>query len=195
MELTMTESHRLDLAQLSREELFSKVWTSPILKVAEAFGISDVALKKRCRKLNIPTPNRGYWARIEAGQHIKRPKLPKESTPAHLRPDSVGKQAWPEGRRGWCQRARDFESALIKKGVGYRGLIQLKDPLFPEAHMLPDRIFDAARIFHALLVIAEPAGYLFKPYRGTYESGFFLNGRDPIRIVIQDADHHRISQY
>jgi hypothetical protein len=48
-----------------------------MLELAKDFGISDVALAKRCRRLAIPVPGRGYWARIDAGQKPYRPKLPK----------------------------------------------------------------------------------------------------------------------
>src|SRR5262249_37123100 len=37
----------------------------------------DVALAKHCRRLAIPVPGRGYWARVDAGQKPYRPKLPK----------------------------------------------------------------------------------------------------------------------
>jgi len=42
--------------------------------------VSDVALAKTCRKLAIPLPGRGYWARLRAGQKLKRTPLP--SSPA-----------------------------------------------------------------------------------------------------------------
>ena len=48
-----------------------------MLELAKDFGISDVALAKRCRRLAIPVPGRGYWARVDAGQQPYRPKLPK----------------------------------------------------------------------------------------------------------------------
>jgi hypothetical protein len=43
--------------------------------LAQRYGISDVALKKRCKKHGIPTPGLGYWARVAAGQKMKRPAL------------------------------------------------------------------------------------------------------------------------
>jgi len=45
--------------------------------LAKDFGISDVALAKRCKSLGIPVPGRGYWARVDAGQTPHKPKLPK----------------------------------------------------------------------------------------------------------------------
>jgi hypothetical protein len=46
-------------------------------RLALRFGISDVAIAKRCRKLNIPVPGRGYWARKAAGQRVRVTALPK----------------------------------------------------------------------------------------------------------------------
>jgi hypothetical protein len=61
---------------LPRTQLYELVWTKPVTEVAKEFGISDVALAKRCRALNIPLPPRGYWARVAAGRTPKRPRLP-----------------------------------------------------------------------------------------------------------------------
>ena len=61
---------------LSREELYDLVWSTPMLELAKGFRISDVALAKRCKRLGIPLPGRGHWARVEAGQKLSRPKLP-----------------------------------------------------------------------------------------------------------------------
>jgi biotin operon repressor len=34
--------------ELTREELYEKVWSTPGTKLAEELGISDVAITKRC---------------------------------------------------------------------------------------------------------------------------------------------------
>lgn len=62
---------------LSREDLYELVWSKPMLELAKDFEISDVALAKRCKRLAIPVPGRGYWARIDAGQTPYQPNLPK----------------------------------------------------------------------------------------------------------------------
>jgi len=59
-----------------RELLHDLVWTAPVMEVARRLGVSDVALAKLCRRASIPTPHRGYWARVEAGQQIARTPLP-----------------------------------------------------------------------------------------------------------------------
>jgi hypothetical protein len=46
-------------------------------KLAPKYGISDVGLKKICRILNIPTPARGYWARVQNNIRVEKTPLPK----------------------------------------------------------------------------------------------------------------------
>lgn len=61
-----------------REELYRKVWEKPLVKVAEEYGVSAVALGKTCRKLSVPVPGRGYWAKLAHGHAgVKKPPLPK----------------------------------------------------------------------------------------------------------------------
>jgi len=45
-------------------------------KLAPRFGISDVALAKACRRGDIPVPERGYWARLQARKTVIRRPLP-----------------------------------------------------------------------------------------------------------------------
>ena len=68
-----------------REELYVEVWERPLIEVAEKYGISDVALGKICRKLKIPLPGRGYWAKKSAGHVMHRKALPKVSNIPVLR--------------------------------------------------------------------------------------------------------------
>jgi hypothetical protein len=72
--------------RFTREELYELVWTEPMQALAPRFGISDVALKKRCLRMRIPTPGRGYWAKKAAGVTQRRPALPKlpNSVPASI---------------------------------------------------------------------------------------------------------------
>jgi hypothetical protein len=62
---------------LTREDLYELAWSKPISELAKDFGISDVGLAKRCKRLRVPIPGRGYWVRVDAGQTPYRPKLPK----------------------------------------------------------------------------------------------------------------------
>jgi hypothetical protein len=59
-----------------REALYDLVWTAPVMEVARRLGVSDVGLAKLCRRAAVPIPGRGYWARIESGQQLRRTPLP-----------------------------------------------------------------------------------------------------------------------
>ena len=62
--------------QLSRKKLYDLVWSEPMRNLSTRFGISDVALKKTCARAGIPTPDRGYWAKKEAGKETIQSVLP-----------------------------------------------------------------------------------------------------------------------
>jgi hypothetical protein len=61
---------------LNRETLYELIWSRPMSEAAKQYGLSDVGLAKICRRLNIPIPGRGYWAKKEAGHAPPRPPLP-----------------------------------------------------------------------------------------------------------------------
>ena len=65
---------------LTRQSLYDLVWSRPMVEVAKDFNISDVALAKRCKAVDVPVPPRGYWARIAAGQTPPKTPLPKYRT-------------------------------------------------------------------------------------------------------------------
>ena len=54
----------MDRFTITREQLYQQVWSTPCSKLAAGYGISDVALAKICKKLNVPRPGLGYWARL-----------------------------------------------------------------------------------------------------------------------------------
>jgi hypothetical protein len=68
-------SPAVHIQRITREELYVRVWSEPIRTVAAKFGISDVGLAKACRRANIPVPERGYWAKVAAGQKTLWPPL------------------------------------------------------------------------------------------------------------------------
>jgi len=61
----------------SRVDLYNEVWGQPLVKLSRKYGISDVRLGKVCRKLKIPHPGRGYWAKRKAGIAVQLLPLPE----------------------------------------------------------------------------------------------------------------------
>ena len=73
---------------LSRSELYNLVWSKPMCALAKEFGISDVALAKWCRKMDVPRPGVGHWRKLETGKRVSRPELPNPTVEKslHIRP-------------------------------------------------------------------------------------------------------------
>jgi hypothetical protein len=63
--------------RVTREELYEQVWSEPMQKLAKKYGISDVGLAKTCRRMRVPLPGRGYWAKKQFGKSVRRSPLPK----------------------------------------------------------------------------------------------------------------------
>jgi hypothetical protein len=61
---------------LTRSELFERVWSEPVEKLAKEWGLSGRGLGKACAKMRIPVPPRGFWAKTEHGHTVLRPRLP-----------------------------------------------------------------------------------------------------------------------
>jgi hypothetical protein len=61
---------------VSRDDLYQQVWATPIYRLAEGYRLSGNGLKKICRRLAVPVPPRGYWAKRAAGKKVKQTALP-----------------------------------------------------------------------------------------------------------------------
>ena len=64
---------------VTRELLYEQVWKTPMSRLARDYGVSDSALAKTCRRLGVPLPPRGHWAKLQHGKKVPpRPPLPKQ---------------------------------------------------------------------------------------------------------------------
>jgi hypothetical protein len=59
-----------EIITLSRNELYEKIWSTPTIKLAKDFGLSDVGLGKICKKHMIPKPPLGYRAKLAHGKRV-----------------------------------------------------------------------------------------------------------------------------
>src|SRR6202035_3188654 len=141
-------------------------------KLAREFGLSDVGLAKLCRRHNIPVPGRGYWARIQCGQKLRRISLPALKEPrleivrifpsctkATTVDDSVNEEVFPtievkNDRPITHPVARRIERSMSRKPIDERGILSARQgrsvPLKISAETLPRalRLLDA--LFAAL---------------------------------------------
>src|SRR5690242_1280568 len=86
--------------EFTRKELYDLVWSEPLRTIAAKVGISDVALAKQCKKANIPVPERGYWARKQAGKPTNQPRLPPRFPGAS---DRIGGFSRQDFYRDWIE--------------------------------------------------------------------------------------------
>lgn len=100
-----------DVRQIKRENLYELVWSKPTITVAEEFGISDVAVAKICKKLDVPKPKLGYWAKKQHGKRVRQTPLPplKEGTPETYAIHPTSSDRLPEEVQNIIDQQNDFE--------------------------------------------------------------------------------------
>lgn len=111
-----------------REQLHKEIWKEPMCVVAKRYNISNVALRKICRKLQVPTPYNGYWAKIRAGIEAEKLPLPIIDFPI----DFVSVQ---EKKLGFLSKKRRQEI------LGICDSIQIPTELQEPSNLLQDNIY------------------------------------------------------
>jgi len=201
--------------QISREELYRKVWTTPAIRLAKEFGISDVALNKTCKRLGVPRPERGHWARIAAGHKPAQAPLPpaQEGQPETVQFDVAENL---KRRAGWQNPSHhtldesgateecpiqlvaldgDLHPLAIRTRSAFQkakpekdGRIELRLKELPSIHISPSL---ADRVTIALDVLCrtlESRGItLHQEEEGGWRSGLrFVKGPDWLRLTIEE---------
>lgn len=73
-----------------RADLYEQIWTQPVVTIAKEYGLSDVGLRKKCKKYKIPLPPHGYWQKKQHGKHVaERPPLPPYEGDDKIEFDSI----------------------------------------------------------------------------------------------------------
>lgn len=67
---------RYERIYITRDDLYKRVWSEPIMKIADEYGLSGRGLAKICSRLEIPVPGRGYWRQKGTGKKVYTPRLP-----------------------------------------------------------------------------------------------------------------------
>lgn len=66
------------MRRYDRQKIYDEIWSEPMQHVAKRYGMSDVGFAKICKKLKLPRPGLGYWAKKAAGKPVpKQPALPE----------------------------------------------------------------------------------------------------------------------
>lgn len=166
----------------TRAELYAMVWAEPIRTIAARLGVSDVGLTKACKRSDIPTPERGYWAKLAHGKKVRQPPLPKRpdlpervvvapqapkpqqpaAAKAVLETTKAPELAVPDDLRGahpavrqWAEDNAQRWKDYRRNGWGVYGLVDLKLPLQQRRLRLYSALFKG--LAKAGLTV-EPAG-------------------------------------
>ena len=175
------------LAELTREELHEKVWSLPGSKLAEEFGLSDIAIAKRCKKLNVPRPSRGYWAKVQAGRKPRRTPLPptKEDAFARLAGKEPARRKLPRADEATLfPLAAEFLKALRKCKNTWDKRLHLKEPTLPETTVSRALVERCAQAFNVILQGTDPVGIPFRKSQSSYDGGIFRVGHDRLYFEI-----------
>lgn len=199
--------------QISREEMYRKVWSTPAIQLAKEFGISDVALKKTCKRMGVPNPPRGYWAKLSAGQQPAQIPLPPgkdgqlTEVQFNIEANINRREAWqkpvPKSKEhplsmetpikrqtsdGALHRLAERARAALKKGKPEGdGRIRIKDHELPSilvSAALGDRL---AKSLDALFGALENRGITLLPDEDRWNPTLlFSKGPDRLRLSIEE---------
>lgn len=189
----------------TREEFYELVWSKPMIQLAPEFNLSDVALHKLCRKRNIPTPPRGWWARKSAGQEVARTPLPPGPS-YHLTFKVDEPDAFPiapyieDARTHAAQVAQESEvpedwtdpivlqtiQALTKASPDVRGAVAAERPDLIACNVFPQPLGRLRGLLNAISAHAHQHGFHIKTGK---RAACFSNGTVEIGFTI--AEGHR----
>jgi hypothetical protein len=70
--------------KFTREQLYKEVWSKPMTSLAKEYGLSDVGLRKICKRLHVPLPPQGYHLRDRKGSPPPLPAAAKDTPMFHV---------------------------------------------------------------------------------------------------------------
>lgn len=147
---------------VAREDLYDQVWKRALGKVAAEYGITGTALKKICDRHEIPTPERGYWAKVQFGKPVAHPSLPvvSDSRLARVQISGSGRAALPQAVSDAKSRVRDRLAETVGTEVSNTSVFKTPEEA---ASNLPSlvatlRALKKARPDHQGFVVARGRG-------------------------------------
>ncbi|MBS1161075.1 MAG: hypothetical protein H6R15_3494 [Proteobacteria bacterium] len=179
-----------DNKELSREELYERIWSSPMTQVAAELGISDVALAKRCKKLNVPKPPVGYWAKVAAGQTPIKQALPAEPKPIEYEPldaPVVGTLQVPASLFQLHPMAMELMTLLRAAVPDTDQRLKVENRAVPCVTVSKALIEPAVKALHVILTAVEARGIRYCQSRSKYDVAHFEKGRDRLNLTIEEA--------
>lgn len=179
-----------DSKELSREELYERIWSSPMTQVAAELGISDVALGKRCKKLNVPKPPVGYWAKVAAGQTPKKQALPAAPKPIEyeaLDAPVAGTLPVPASLLQMHPMAMELMALLRAAVPDIDQRLKIENRTVPRVTVSKALIEPAVKALHMIVTAVDVRGIRCCPSRSKYDVAHFERGHDRLNLTIEEA--------
>lgn len=200
---------------LTREELYNRVWKTPMLKLAKDFGLSDNGLRKICIKHKIPVPETGYWSRLRNGYKVKQKKLPpiseKQLKTIYIKRNSLQNDALLVKAREF---ERDIPNIVILKEEPFIPIVERTfnrikgrikkdntEVIMPPINCLDIRIGSietlerACKTINGLLLYFTREGYKFGITKGTSKTWVKINGEQVEFAIIERAKRVKTKRY
>ncbi|KZY74479.1 hypothetical protein A3740_16430 [Oleiphilus sp. HI0068] len=111
---------------INREELYEKVWSKPITKIAADYGVSDSMIIKICKKLGVLRPGAGHWAKVAAGKKVR--KLPLGKLPKHCQ-EEYCLTNYEQHKKVSDQKVKELQHPLVQQELTDEYLIKVEDKL------------------------------------------------------------------
>lgn len=131
---------------MKRSEMYEKVWSVPMTRLAAELHVSDVGLAKACRRNAIPTPPRGYWAKLAAGKKVPKPPLPNRDNDTEVEvqgapPEAMAlQQAHHEKEQAWLQAHGQIQESRRAESLQLVQSLDDAHPLVRATARLVDQI-------------------------------------------------------
>lgn len=199
---------RMSTIKLTREQLYERVWTTPLVQLVQEFGITDVAISKTCKRLNVPTPPRGYWAKLVAGQQPRKPPLPAfrmaqqrgglaaeiarqlhaGNTPAEIVPvQKLERVELPTDNRNLHPAARELRTVLLAETPEQDGKLHIRQRIdVPSVSVSKKATDGVVRSFHAIVSELETRGVEFRKFRGKHGHPSFHCGKFQTSLSVEE---------
>lgn len=65
----------METIELTRKELYDKVWSTTLSKLTQQYAYSNDGIKKLCKQFEIPMPDGSYWSKLKFNKKFIKEKL------------------------------------------------------------------------------------------------------------------------
>jgi hypothetical protein len=195
--------------QFTRRELYDAVWSKTCQKLAADLGISDVGLAKTCKRMAIPRPSLGYWARVAVGEKVPKTPLP-DSQAGQDKIVTFDVAANRKRREEWRSTNNDVDSlavdlalppeemelhpvaqrhlrALEKHKPGEDGCVNVNARDLFRCNVTPAIVNRLCRALHAILMELEARGCKLKSGSDQFSSLQIVKGTDVLSISCSES--------